>query len=102
MIQPSSALPPRSDAFDQLTFLGWSWSLVAIVAGLAASFLLFGYAVIYWRNADMDFMLIYSALAMNAGHQQQFVDHTAYLNILSLKSWFALLHQLGLLDAWSL
>jgi hypothetical protein len=102
MIQPSPAAAPPSDAFDRLTVLGWSWSLVAIIAGLAASFLLFGYAVIYWRNADMDFMLIYSALAMNAGHPQHFLDHTAYLSILALKSWFALLHQLGLLDAWSL
>ncbi|MGH6739560.1 MAG: hypothetical protein ACREDY_11120, partial [Bradyrhizobium sp.] len=45
---------------------------------------------------------IYSALAMNAGKPQQFVDHTAYLTILSLKSWFALLHDLGLLNAWTL
>jgi len=28
---------------------------------MAASFLLFGYALIYWRNADMDFMVIYNA-----------------------------------------
>jgi hypothetical protein len=101
-MQPSPASLPRSDAFDRLTFLGWSWSLIAIIAGLAASFLLYGYAVIYWRNADMDFMVIYSALAMNAGKPQQFLDHTAYLTILTTKSWFALLHQLGLLDAWSL
>ena len=47
-------------------------------------------------------MVIYSALAMNAGKPQQFTDHTAYLTILSLKSWFALLHDLGLLDAWTL
>src|SRR6516165_5351663 len=102
MIQPSPVSPTRSDALDRLSFLGWSWSLVAIVAGLAASFILFGYAVIYWRNADMDFMVIYSALAMNAGKPQQFVDHTAYLTILSIKSWFTLLHDFGLLDAWSL
>jgi hypothetical protein len=102
MMHPSSASLPRSDAFDRLTFLGWSWSLIAIIVGLAASFLLYGYAVIYWRNADMDFMVIYSALAMNAGKPQQFLDHTAYLTTLSTKSWFALLHQLGLLDAWSL
>ena len=101
MIQPSPA-SPRLDAIDRLTRLGWSWSLVAIIAGLAVSFLLFGYAVPYWRNADMDFMVIYSALAMNAGHPQQFVDHTAYLTILSIKSWFALLHDIGLLDAWTL
>src|SRR6202165_1669289 len=90
------------DAFDRLTFLGWRWGLAAITAGLAASFFLFGYAVIYWRNADMDFMVIYSALALNDGKPQLFFDHTAYLTILSLKFWFSLLHGLGLLDAWSL
>ena len=104
MIDPPNpkASPSRSDAFDRLTFLGWSWGLVAIVVGLAASFLLFGYFVVYYRNADMDFMVIYSALAMNAGKPQHFLDHTAYLTILSVKSWFELLHGLGLLDAWSL
>src|SRR6516165_9135433 len=104
MIDPSNpkASPSRSDAFDRLTFLGWKWGLLAIVAGLAASFLLFGYFVIYWRNADMDFMVIYSALAMNAGKPQHFMDHTAYLSIVTVKSWFALLHDLGLLDAWTL
>jgi hypothetical protein len=90
------------DALDRLTFLGWQGGLAAIVAGLALSFFLFGYAVIYWRNADMDFMVIYSALAMNDGEPQQFLDHTAYLTILSIKSWFRLLHGLGLLDAYTL
>jgi hypothetical protein len=50
----------------------------------------------------MDFMVVYSALAMNAGKPQQYLDHTAYLTILSMKSWFTLLHQFGLLDAWTL
>jgi hypothetical protein len=90
------------DALDRLTFLGWRWGLTAIVAGLAASFFLFGYALIYWRNADMDFMMIYNALALNAGKPQLFFDHTAYLTILSLKVWYQLLHGLGLLDAYSL
>src|ERR1700726_3234939 len=90
------------DAFDRLTFLGWRWGLAAITAGLAASFLLFGYAVIYWRNADMDFMVIYSALALNDGKPQLFFDHTAYLTILSLKVWYRLLHALGLLAPYSL
>ena len=35
------------DAFDRLTFLGWRWGLTAIVAGLAASFFLYGYALVY-------------------------------------------------------
>src|ERR1700704_3568716 len=90
------------DAFDRLTFLGWRWGLTAVVAGLAASFFLFGYALVYWRNADMDFMVIYNALALNDGKPQPFFDHTAYITILSLKLWFRLLHALGLLDAWSL
>jgi hypothetical protein len=90
------------DALDRLTFLGWGWGLAAIAAGLAASFFLFGYALIYWRNADMDFMVIYNALVLNDGKPQLFFDHTAYITILSLKLWFQLLHALGLLDAWSL
>src|ERR1700677_4271609 len=102
----TSATEPQTaaakDAFDRLTFRGWRWGLTAIVASLAASFFLFGYALIYWRNADMDFMVIYNALALNDGKPQLFFDHTAYITILSLKCWFRLLHALGLLDAWSL
>jgi hypothetical protein len=91
-----------TDAFDRLIPLGWSKGLAAIVVGLAASFFLFGYALVYWRNADMDFMVTYSALAMNDGKPQQFLDHTAYLTILSLKYWFQGLHGVGLLDAYTL
>src|SRR3978361_1109794 len=97
--------PPTSaakDAFDRLDFLGWRWGLTAIAAGLALSFFLFGYALIYWRNADMDFMVVYNALLLNDGKPQLFFDHTAYLTILSTKYWFALLHALGLLDGWTL
>src|ERR1700710_2221424 len=90
------------DALDRLTFLGWQNGLAAIVLGFAASFFLFGYALVYWRNADMDFMVIYNALVLNDGKPRQFFDHTAYLTILSVKFWFRLLHALGLLDAWSL
>ncbi len=90
------------DAFTRLTFLGWWGGLAATLVGLAVSFALFGYAIIYWRNADMDFMVIYNALVMNDGKPQAFFDHTAYLTILSVKSWFGFLHGLGLLDAWKL
>jgi len=58
--------------------------------------------LIYWRNADMDFMVIYNALVLNDGKPQLFFDHTAYLTILTVKFWFQLLHALGLLDAYSL
>src|SRR6266851_7873433 len=103
---PASTTAPQidvaKDAFDRLTLLGWRWGLAAMVGGLAASFFLFGYALIYWRNADMDFMVIYNALVLNDGKPQLFFDHTAYITILSLKLWFQLLHALGLLDAYSL
>src|ERR1700692_2758298 len=102
----TSTTPPHicaaPDAFDRLTFLGWRWGLTAIVAGMAASFLLYGYALIYWRNADMDFMVIYNPLVLNDGKPQLFFDHTGYITILSVKAWFQLLHRLGLLDAYSL
>src|SRR6476661_6108429 len=99
--QPS-IIATKEDAFERLTFLGWRTGLTAIVAGLAASFFLFGYALVYWRNADMDLMVVYNALVLNDGKPQLFFDHTAYLTILSLKLWFQLLHALGLLDAYSL
>src|SRR4051812_35776703 len=90
------------DALDRVTFLGWRNGLAAIASGLAASFVLFGYALVYWRNADMDFMVVYNALVLNDGKPQEFFDHTAYLTILSVQFWFKLLHGLGLLDAWTL
>ena len=90
------------DAFERLNFLGWRGGFAAVVAGLAASFFLFGYALIYWRNADMDFMVVYNALVLNEGKPQWFFDHTAYISILSVKYWFRLLHGIGLLDAWTL
>jgi hypothetical protein len=102
----ASTPPPQiraaPDALDRLTFLGWRWGLTAIVAGMAVSFILYGYALIYWRNADMDFMVIYNALVLNDGKPQLFFDHTGYITILSVKTWFELLHRLGLLDFYSL
>src|SRR3569832_559686 len=92
----------RADALAPLTILGWRWGLAAIVVSLMASFFLYGYAVVYWRNADMDFMVIYNALALNDGKPQQFFDHTGYLTIVSVKVWFEMLHGLGLLGPYSL
>ena len=92
---------PR-DAFARLTRFGWTGGLVLILALLAASFFLAGYFVIYWRNADMDFMIVYNALALNDGKQQTFFDHPSYFTILSVKLWFHAMHALGLLGAWKL
>ena len=103
---PTSAPRPASragfDALAPLTFLGWWQGLAAIVLSLAVSFFLYGYAVVYWRNADMDFMVIYNALVLNDGKPQQFFDHTGYLTILIVKVWFEILHGLGLLSSYSL
>src|ERR1700735_1372321 len=103
---PISARRPLShagfDALVPLTFLGWWQGLAAIVLSLAVSFFLYGYAVVYWRNADMDFMVIYNALVLNDGKPQQFFDHTGYLTILIVKVWFEMLHGLGLLNSYSL
>ena len=93
---------PRSDALARLTPFGWNGGLAFILALLAASFFLAGYFVIYWRNADMDLVVIYNALVMNDGGAQAYNDHPAYLTIVSLKLWFQLLHHIGLLTAWKL
>jgi len=98
----SASQAPREDALVRLTLFGWRGGLLALVAALVASFMLAGYFVIYWRNADMDFMVVYSALAANAGKPIAFFDHPAYLTILSVEWWFTLLHRIGVLDAWSL
>lgn len=100
-IRPAVKTQPR-DALAMLTPFGWNGGLAVIFVGLVASFLLAGYFVIYWRNADMDLVVIYNALAMNDGGPQAYNDHPAYITILSLKFWFQLLHRLGLLDIWKL
>jgi len=93
---------PRRDALARLTPFGWTGGMAVILALLAASFFLAGYFVIYWRNADMDFVVIYNALALNDGKPQTYYDHPAYITIISLKLWFKLLHSLGLLESWKL
>ncbi|WP_298113323.1 hypothetical protein [Bradyrhizobium sp.] len=104
---PTLSSWPRSqstgrDALAPLTFLGWRLGLATIIAGLATSFFLCGYALVYWRNADMDLMVVYNALVLNDGRPQQFFDHTGYLTILSVKAWFEMLHAFDLLSSWSL
>ncbi|WP_257170074.1 hypothetical protein [Bradyrhizobium sp. SRS-191] len=90
------------DPLDRLTPFGWRGGVAMALLLSLLSFLLAGYFTVYWRNADMDFMVIYNALAMNDGGAQVFFDHPAYLTILSVKAWFAGLHRFGLLDAWTL
>ena len=100
--EPAREPTASNDALARISRLGWRNGLTAIVLGLSASFFLFGYALVYWRNADMDFMVIYNALLLNDGKPQQFFDHPAYITIVSVQLWFKLLHGLGWLDAWTL
>lgn len=104
-IQTSATLASKEqpvDAFSRLTPFGWTGGLAVIFVGLLASFLLAGYFISYWRNADMDLVVVYNALLMNDGGSQAYYDHPAYLTIVSLKLWFQFLHRLGLLDIWKL
>lgn len=98
------AVKPASPDFvlSRLTVLGWAGGLAAILAGLVLSFFLFGYFAIYWRNADMDFMVVYNALVLNEGLPKEFFDHPSFFTILSVKFAFQVLHGLGLLDAYRL
>jgi hypothetical protein len=93
---------PQHDAIVRLTPLGWTQDLALIVVLIAISFFVCGYFVVYWRNADMDFVVVYNALAMNDGRAQAYFDHPAFISILAVKLWFQLLHQFGLLSAWKL
>lgn len=61
---PVAKTHPR-DALAMLTPFRWNGGLAVIFALLAASFFVAGYFVIYWRNADMDLVVIYNALVMN-------------------------------------
>lgn len=92
----------RKDPLARLTPFGWRGALVFIFAFCLISFLLCGYFIAYWRNADMDFMVVYSALSLNDGAKRAFFDHPAYWTIVSVEFWFRLLHQLHLLDEWAL
>lgn len=101
----SQSIPAKvgggSDALARLTPFGWKGGLAVIVLLLTVSFLLAGYFIAYWRNADMDFMVVYSALSLNDG-RYVFFPHPAYLTIISVSRWFEFLHHVGLLDAPSL
>ncbi|TQF26775.1 hypothetical protein UNPF46_32535 [Bradyrhizobium sp. UNPF46] len=94
--------PSRQDPLDRLTPFGWRGALVFLFVFSLASFLLCGYFIAYWRNADMDFMVVYSALLLNDGDHRAYFDHPAYWTILSVEFWFRLLHRLGLLQEWAL
>lgn len=94
--------PDSNDALARLTSLGQRRGTAVMLAALMVSFFATGYFVIYWRSADMDFMVVHSALGMNDGLPQYYFDHPGYLTILSVKYWYQALHAVGLLDAYRL
>jgi hypothetical protein len=63
--QPDSS--DRPDAYRRLSPFGWNGGLLLNVALLAASFFLAGYFIVYWRNADMDFIVVYNVFLLNDG-----------------------------------
>lgn len=89
---------PTPDALARLTRFGWRGGLALIAAGMVLSFFAFGYLIVYWRNADMDLVVIYNALLLNDGRAQSYFDHPGTLTILSLAAYYRALHALGLIE----
>jgi hypothetical protein len=97
----NSRVPARQFK-DLILINNWPGSMAGIVAGLAISFLLFGFWWPYWRVADMDLWMVYEAWLFNDGLAQESFDHPGYLTVLALGNWFRLLHGIGLLDVHAL
>jgi hypothetical protein len=91
-----------ASGFDRLVLFNWRNGLLAIVVGLALSFLLFGLWYPYWRIADQDLILIYNALLLNDGLPQELSDHPGFLTLLQLKGLYKFLHAAGALHAYSI
>jgi len=89
------------DALTRLTAYSWTASLSLIIGLMLLSFLVAGLFVVYWRNADMDFIVIHNALLLNDG-KPAFFPHPAYVTILVESYWFRLLNAIGVLDFVSL
>lgn len=87
---------------DRLFVMGWRGSLAAILIAFVVSFFLFGFWWPYWRVADMDLWMVYEAFLSNDGLRQEYFDHPGYLTILSLGTWFEILHACGLLAVHAL
>ncbi len=58
--------PDTSQPFQRLVPFSWCGELLVICFGMLLSFLVAGFWYPYWRVADMDFMIVYNALLLNA------------------------------------
>lgn len=86
----------------ELLLFGWTGTVLACLAAIAASFFLAGYFNPYWRRADMDYMMVYQVFLLNDGRPQSYFDHPGYLKIVLLDLWSRLFHWLGALDVIAL
>jgi hypothetical protein len=89
-------------SLGRFTPLGWTQGLLAILAGLIASFFLFGFFSPYWRVADQDILLIFDAFLQNDGLPRQVDFHPVHLIVAMLSATYRALHSLGLLETYSL
>jgi hypothetical protein len=83
--------------FDRLVRFNWPGQLLITFAGMLASFFIAGFWYPYWRVADMDFVLVYNALLLNAHLPQEYFDHPGYLPILLLSYWLRAVHSVGVI-----
>jgi hypothetical protein len=88
--------------FDRLVRFNWPGQFIVTFAGMLASFLIAGFWFPYWRITDMDFIVVYNALLLNAHLPQAFFDHPGYLPILLLSYWLRALHAIRLIPVDSL
>lgn len=88
----------RRQGIAGLFLFGPAGSMALIIGAFVALFFAFGFWWPYWRSGDMDMWMVYEAFIANDGLRQEYFDHPGYLTILSLETWFRLLHAAGLLS----
>lgn len=98
---PKSA-PKSADAFPRLVPLSWPQEFAVILGGLVVSFFLFGFFNPYWRVTDQDILMIYDAFLQNDGLPREVTLHPAHLIVTALSTIYCALHDLGLLNSFSL
>jgi len=92
---------PAAEPFQRLVPFSWRGELLVILFGMLLSFSVAGFWNPYWRNADMDFWVVYNAFLLNVPMPQEWFDHPAYLTILLLSYWLRALHALGIVKVIS-
>lgn len=102
MVTANIARSLRRDAIARLVLLDWTPQILLILGGLTLSFFLFGFFTPYWRVADQDLLMVYDAFLQNDGQPREIALHPAHLIVMALSTAFRALHNLGLMNAFSL